>query len=433
MEKPACTRILYSSELSTTVDAIQRESTPQLQINELIPASYWVTAKRRPFPSFSQPKPFRCALGDPVVVLHSSGTTGSPKPITYNNAWLALQETNWPDIDDRATNLITFREECNGGFTYSQFPQCHFGGVLYTTLRPLWTCSAGSVLGPPGIEGAALALEIIKRKNAKALAATPLLLEGIVKLAGGAEALKKLNAVSFAGGPLRCNIGDDLVGGERGGGGPVSVYGSTELGACPGVLPDDPRDWQWMQFHPDLHVEMDATGDEAGTHELVFPDCGEEVNRMRGTYWSLGVREYWTRDLFVRHNEKGWLWKYSGRKDDIIVLENAGKLNPVPIESMLAQHPGVRGVLVAGMHRWPACVLIEPVETVKDKQAFVREMAHRLEKANQGLREDLRIPLRMVVVLEPDGLVRGLKGQIVRAQSVEKLNSVVDALYKADK
>ena len=72
-------------------------------------------------------------------------------------------------------------------------------------------------------------------------------------------------------------------------------------------------------------------------------------------HWSLGVQEHQTRDLFVRDDDKEWLWKLAGRRDDILVLKNAGKLNPVPIEETLGRAPGVQGVLFAGMHRWPAC------------------------------------------------------------------------------
>ena len=42
-----------------------------------------------PASHFPYPKIFESARNDPVVVLHTSGSTGEPKPLTYTNDWLA--------------------------------------------------------------------------------------------------------------------------------------------------------------------------------------------------------------------------------------------------------------------------------------------------------------------------------------------------------
>jgi hypothetical protein len=38
------------------------------------------------------------------------------------------------------------------------------------------------------------------------------------------------------------------------------------------------------------------------------------------------IQEWRTKDLFKQHPSKPFLWKYSGRRDDIVVLSNGEKV-----------------------------------------------------------------------------------------------------------
>lgn len=50
------------------------------------------------YPVFPYTKTFEEARNDPLVVLHTSGTTGLPKPITWTHDWAASYLT-WSTLD----------------------------------------------------------------------------------------------------------------------------------------------------------------------------------------------------------------------------------------------------------------------------------------------------------------------------------------------
>ena len=64
------------------------------------------------------------------------------------------------------------------------------------------------------------------------------------------------------------------------------------------------------------------------------------------------ILEFRTKDLYSPHlTAPGW-WKYRGRADDLIVLSNGGKINPIPMENVILSDPFVKSVLIVGEYRF---------------------------------------------------------------------------------
>jgi long-subunit acyl-CoA synthetase (AMP-forming) len=65
------------------------------------------------------------------------------------------------------------------------------------------------------------------------------------------------------------------------------------------------------------------------------------------------------KDLYVKHPTKANIWRYVGRKGDVIVLSNGEKLNPTSMEDTLRGHKGVKGALVVDQARFILAAIIE--------------------------------------------------------------------------
>ena len=64
-------------------------------------------------------------------------------------------------------------------------------------------------------------------------------------------------------------------------------------------------------------------------------------------------------DLFKPHPRDSKLWQFFGRVDDIVVLSNGHKFNPVTAEQFIQENPLVSGALITGQGRPQAALLLE--------------------------------------------------------------------------
>lgn len=54
------------------------------------------------------------------------------------------------------------------------------------------------------------------------------------------------------------------------------------------------------------------------------------------------------KDLYSKHPTKPDRWLYRGRADDVIVLSNGEKVNPLDMEACINSNPAVKAALVVG-------------------------------------------------------------------------------------
>ena len=159
---------------------------------------------------------------------------------------------------------------------------------------------------------------------------------------------KNLETIIYCGGDLPQSIGDIIASKIR----LVNQFGATELGLAANLLSLNnrgPEDWKYMQFHPDLGIELRHVAEDM--HELyVVRDPQNEKQQPTFTIFP-DAREYASRDLFVRHpsKDKSDLWSWRARADDIIVSLNGEKTNPISMEQHIpASNTDINAVLVVG-------------------------------------------------------------------------------------
>ena len=155
----------------------------------------------------------------------------------------------------------------------------------------------------------------MKKIELRALFIVPSIIEEIVREADGLRMLHNLQFLCYAGGPLSKSTGDRLC----------SVldlcqfYGMTETLSPPQLVPKS-EDWAYMEWHPDFGGVMEQS--DNGTFELVYHSDRLDEKSSALLYNLPGVKELRTKDLFEPHPKKSNLWRFYGRKDDIIVLSN---------------------------------------------------------------------------------------------------------------
>lgn len=221
---------------------------------------------------------------------------------------------------------------------------------------------------PPTAE---LLTDLINTVKPTAVVLPPSILEDMSHSETALEALGRLKFVFFAGAPLSPDAGNRINQKGR----VVSFIGSTEMGVLPTLIPQRKEDWEYMEWNPSYGIDMQPVGE--GYHELVVKRAKDrDIHGIFHTYPDL--TEYHTKDLFTPHPTRPNLWKYRGRLDDVIVLSNGEKFNPVTMEKVIEGHPLVSRALVVGQARFQSALLIEPNWNLWSEDMPVRDFIEQI-------------------------------------------------------
>ncbi|KAG2119614.1 uncharacterized protein F5147DRAFT_795582 [Suillus discolor] len=265
----------------------------------------------------------------PVTVIHSSGSTGFPKPITATNKAAV------------GNSLMNF-----GLASLTTLPLYHAHGHanLYRAIcatKPLYLFPTGSMpLTSTNV------IKLLKQApDVEALFGVPLALKLLAETTEGLQVLKSLKLVMFGGSPCPDELGDFLaimVLVERNLTFGIPLFNAAETGQLMTSFRDFETDkgWNWTRAK--------------GPHVM--------SNRPDGSYA--------TKDLFIKHPTIPDAYKFMGRIDDTLVMVLTGeKTNPVPMELTLRSSPYIADAIIFGAGRIQIGALILPTEIAKDCSA----------------------------------------------------------------
>ncbi|KAF2965609.1 hypothetical protein GQX73_g7969 [Xylaria multiplex] len=421
MMQTGCSKLLYASELSPLIDPMRASSlslcTVAIPSFEDMVAS---TPKHYPYQ-----KLFEDAQDEPAAVLHSSGSTRLPKPIIMTHASFAVldNEHNLPEVIGRKRRDWTMWSFEGGGRLFTVFPFFHLGGFLMFTVAAIFGKTTIVYAPPFLVPDGTLIRDIMLQQRLNALLLPPSLVEQLINEPQGMELVKKLDFVAYSGAPLSSAIGNRLskiidV---------FSPYGATETYPQP-ELATSPEDWEWHEFSPHCKHEMQLFDPEEGTYELVIMS-GESSKNTAAVYHNLphSRGQFHTKDLFIRNAEKPNLFKYYGRKDDIITLSNGEKFNPIPFELRIQGDSSIKGALVIGNGRSQPALLLEPKSS---EQPSLEDLWPLIEKSNTLVPGQGRIHRGMIILGCPDKpFARTGKGTIIRRLTEDAYRSEIEKLY----
>ena len=190
-----------------------------------------------------------------------------------------------------------------------------------------------------------------------------------------------------------------------------------------------------MEFHPITGPTLEQISPGSDLYEVVtrkLPDPNLAWSRMVFDVFP-DIDEWRSKDLVSKCKDPGFehLWKYESRIDDIIVLSNALKVNPLHIETRLQSHPALNGALVFGWDHTKCGILLEPKDSEITRNALIDEVWPALDSANALVPEHARINRDLIVVGTPQKpFQRASKGTIVRSLTTNDYKSEIEGVYR---
>ncbi|CAG8951144.1 hypothetical protein HYFRA_00006542 [Hymenoscyphus fraxineus] len=381
----------------------------------------------RPYP---YNKTWEEAKDDPLLALHTSGSTGIPKALIWTHDFAAAFY-NMSQLDPPAGYESQNRLYQDNRIIFF-FPPFH-GAALFLALingianRSVW-------IYPPaaGIPSAKLLVDGLKHTKADVLAIPPPVVVDLARQPDLVEETSsKIDTIIFGGGDVPEAIGSALKDKFK----MVSVLGATEIGLAAairpaGKFPSD--DWQYIHFHPEFGTEFKHIN--ADLYELHFIRSPEIFEHQPMFKLFPELQEYNTRDLFTPHPSKPDLWIYRGRSDDIIVFLTGEKTNPTSFEHHVATHPGVKAALVIGTQRFQAGLLIELVEegelSSTERAKIIEGIWPKIHEANQVCPNHAIVAKTHVLLVNPKKpMARAGKGTVQRQLTLSTYAEEIDALY----
>ncbi|KAG2076388.1 L-aminoadipate-semialdehyde dehydrogenase [Suillus decipiens] len=352
----------------------------------------------------------------PVTIVHSSGSTGFPKPIIV---------TNKAAVGNCSRNL--------GPTKLMTLPLYHGHGHanLYRAIyaaKPLYLFPTGSI----PLTSSNVVKLLKQAPDVETLEGVPLILKRLAETAEGLQVLKSLKFVTFSGSACPDELGDFLVNeGVR----LASNYGLSETGHLMSSFRDFETDkgWNWMRAKGP-HVKTNVNdylrfaprgGD---TYELFVLDgwpAKTMTNQPDGSYA--------TRDLFIKHPIIPDTYKFIGRLDDTLVMVNGEKTNPVPMELTLRSSPYIADAVIFGAGHIQIGALILPAEVAKDcsPSELVKLVAPIVALANAEAPSHSQLASEALVFL-PYGTVIPCadKGSFLRARVYIEFEGIINDVYK---
>ncbi|OJJ82686.1 uncharacterized protein ASPGLDRAFT_36808 [Aspergillus glaucus CBS 516.65] len=220
------------------------------------------------------------------IIIHSSGTTGFPKPIYLTNGFWSVMDNNseLPVPEGRKEALMNTVKP--GGLFFMMAPFFHLMGLV---------CFVESIchntpffLSPEKPMTVELLARIIDENHPVTSLLTPSVIEDIGSSPQGLDLLRRFEVIFFGGAPLSPKIGAGFVA---------------------SLAPVDRNEWAWFEWNPYAAVDMQYAVD--GAYELVL--CRTETRDFSAIFHTFPeLKEYRAKDLFVPYPTKAGLWRYHG-------------------------------------------------------------------------------------------------------------------------
>lgn len=313
-------------------------------------------------------KTFEQAAEDVFCILHTSGSTGLPKPMKWSHALLGTMDAVRllpPTEGDLGmapwTSLFEEKDKI-----YSSFPMSHGAGVIMNMVVPSFF-AMHCVMGPAGvIPNMGLIESLADHASLDVWSMVPTVVD---ELGETPDVLAKFHSSKFicaSGGPTSPISAGKVNEVVR----VLNLTGTTE-GLFIGNLVVDRDDWRYFAFHPYSGFEFREL--ESGGYEH-WCRRNKHGPLFQGIFHTFPDKdEVNLKDLYVKHPTKPGHWAFKGRSDDIVVLSNGYKISPLDTEALITNHPAVNGCLLVGMAK-PQAALLElkdpAAATPVDKELF---------------------------------------------------------------
>ncbi|KAI1762633.1 hypothetical protein GGR53DRAFT_500986 [Hypoxylon sp. FL1150] len=346
------------------------------------------------------------------VILHSSGTTGLPKPILLTQRYL---------LGYAACHQFA-PEEYIDWVSLSTLPLYHGFGLL----APCLSLSVGMTCClPPAsvIPATKSTLDLLRTFKCRSLMTVPSIVDDILSLPENGErqaALEILGCLKFlavGGGALKPQNGLTLAQNKVK---LLNHYGATELGAiAPIFCPGPDYNWRYLRLRSDLGLEIRPIPDSDRFRLVGFP-----------IGWN---KPFEVQDELERNPDHPFEVRILGRTDDLIVLKTGEKVQPQKLEEALNADPAIRAAVCVGSGFFELAVIIDPANEDSDEESTKDHVWELITAANSALDHHARITSRAAIIIKPRGtsIPRSDKGSIMRRGVHEIFKKEIEDAYAA--
>ncbi|RKL02176.1 hypothetical protein BFJ68_g12092 [Fusarium oxysporum] len=334
-------------------------------------------------------KVFESVINEPFCILHTSGTTGVPKPILWTHGLIGTMDAG--------------------------------AGVIMNILMPS-LFNLHCILGPSGVLPNLGLIESLA-DHIDIWSMVPSLVD---ELGENPEVLAKFESSKFicaSGGPVSPVIVSKVNEVVR----VLNLTGTTE-GLFIGNLWVPREDWHWFAFHPYSGFEFKEV--QPGVYEH-WVHRNEHWALFQGIFYTFPDQDSVNlKDLYIRHPTKPNLWAFSGRSDDVVVLSNGYKISPLDTEALVTTHPAVEGCLMIGTGKPQAGLLIELKDHSEKNNELFDSIWAIVERANNSTFQKTRLQREYIAFSEADRpFIRTDKQTIKRRATLDLYADFIELFY----
>ncbi|CBF83739.1 hypothetical protein AN2924.2 [Aspergillus nidulans FGSC A4] len=371
---------------------------------------------------------FKDASDKPLVVFHTSGSTGMPKPVTFVHSALAAVDSLRELYSEDSYRVSVHRVIDAVEATYNGCPLFHTAGFVVSFFLVFSGCV--TVIGPPDQPSSPqMFKQILHSTHTQGALLPPLVIDQIAEEPAMVEEAAKLKFLTYGGGSVSRAAGDLLSKRTN----LINVLGSSECGLI-GAYMTEPEHWDWFHFaEKEMGIKwepVDEAKEKPEFFEMVLRR--EELPQKQAVFANFPDLDEWhMRDIFYRHPTIPYYYKYQSRKDDVIVFSTGEKTNPIDVEAGINSLPGVAASLVVG-HKRPYPVLLVELAASATVDDTLPDIHRVLEELNKLSMKYAQIHRGDVLFAEPEKpFVRTPKGTINRSQTNKLYAEEIEALYSS--
>ncbi|MCJ1385508.1 hypothetical protein MMC17_008631 [Xylographa soralifera] len=372
-------------------------------------------------------KTFEEAIQDPICLLHTSGSTGLPKPIAWSHGLIGTMDAVrlLPPTEGDGGMAPWTVDWNDGDRIYSSFPMSHGAGVIMNILLPS-LFGLHCIMGPAGvIPNMNLIESLAEHARIDIWSMIPSLVDELGEIPDVLAKFKSSKFICASGGPvspISAGKVNDVVR-------VLNLTGTTE-GLFIGNLWVEREDWLYFAFHPFSGFRFKEV--EPGIYEH-WVHRNEHAPLFQGIFHTFPDQTTINiKDLYVKHPTKPNLWAYKGRNDDIVVLSNGYKISPLDTEALVTTHPTIEGCLMIGSGKPQAGLLIELKDPAFGNNELFNSIWSTVERANAISLHKNQLQRDYITFAEPDKpFVRTDKGTVKRRATLELYADYIERFYSS--
>ncbi|KAI2626305.1 hypothetical protein GGS21DRAFT_267340 [Xylaria nigripes] len=441
MEKLNC-KALFSSTGFPVDDVLAARPMPHKvipELNDLI--SLEDVAEWYPYT-----KTYEEAAATPYMYIHTSGTTGEPKPVPYSHAVLhgAVLQNALPDVNGRGRGL-DYMFPGRGGRCI--LPVSPFHAISSQVGLQMSVLGDGVFVMPYRNRSMSMndpIPEVLLQSRATHGFLVPYVMEAVARTPDPEKYIKNFKIISFGGGDLSVLAQKTWSKYTQ----IQNSWGATEIGGIP-QLRSEKEDHEYLAF------DIDNSGVEFREVKLDDYDNGENSPKVYEMVlvWRAHTAQfsgYYIRkatlsgtdppypehrigDLWIPHpdpKKARYVWKFAGRLDDVVCLATGINVHTGTIEKALMAHKLVKAALVVGNRHLQPLALIELVVPGEDPAVIQDIYESILMPLNANTQSHARIARTHILVVPQLGLVRTVKGTVSKLKSELKFQKEINEIYQ---